>query len=60
VQGISSNNHSKNEEMVIMANIEVNRQAPDFEMEDFNGNEFKLSNFKGKKNILIVLNRGFV
>lgn len=43
-----------------MASIEVNKEAPDFEIEDFKGNNFKLSNFKGKKNVLIVLNRGFV
>ena len=46
--------------MVKMASIEVNKEAPDFEIEDFKGNKFKLSSFKGKKNILIVLNRGFV
>jgi peroxiredoxin len=43
-----------------MASIEVNKEAPDFEFEDFKGNSFKLSNFRGKKNVLIVLNRGFV
>jgi peroxiredoxin len=46
--------------MVKMASIEVNKEAPDFEIEDFKGNEFKLSNFRGAKNVLIVLNRGFV
>jgi len=40
--------------------IEINKKAPDFEMEDFKGNKFKLSNFNGKSNVLIVLNRGFV
>lgn len=43
-----------------MASIEVNKEAPDFEIEDFKGNKFKLSNFREKKNVLIVLNRGFV
>ena len=43
-----------------MASIEVNKEAPDFEIEDFEGNTFKLSTFSGNKNVLIVLNRGFV
>lgn len=43
-----------------MARVEVNQNAPDFEIEDFKGEKFKLSNFKGKSNVLIVLNRGFV
>lgn len=43
-----------------VASIEVNKIAPDFEAKDFKGETFKLSDFKGKKNILIVLNRGFV
>lgn len=43
-----------------MPSVEVNTPAPDFEMEDFKGETFKLSNFKNKKNVLIVLNRGFV
>lgn len=43
-----------------MASVEVNKQAPDFHMKDFKGEEFVLSSFKGKSNVLIVLNRGFV
>ena len=43
-----------------MSSIEVNQEAPDFEIEDFKGNKFKLSSFRGKSNVLIVLNRGFV
>lgn len=43
-----------------MSSIEVNKKAPDFEINDFKGNKFKLSDFKAKKNVLIVLNRGFV
>jgi len=43
-----------------VASVEINKVAPDFEIEDFNGNKFKLSSFKGRSNILIVLNRGFV
>lgn len=43
-----------------MSSIEVNKIAPDFEINDFQGNKFKLSDFREKKNVLIVLNRGFV
>jgi peroxiredoxin len=43
-----------------VASVEVNKVAPDFDLEDFTGNKFKLSDFRGKSNILIVLNRGFV
>lgn len=43
-----------------MASVEVNREAPDFEFKDFRGDMFKLSAFRGEKNVLIVLNRGFV
>ncbi len=43
-----------------MANVELRETAPDFEMEDFNGNRIKLSDFRGKSNVLIVLNRGFM
>lgn len=46
--------------MIKVANIELNKKAPDFEITDFKGGKFKLSNFKKESNILIVLNRGFV
>ncbi|MDD2371290.1 MAG: redoxin domain-containing protein [Firmicutes bacterium] len=43
-----------------MSIVEVNRTAPDFELMDFKGKIFKLSDYVGKKNIVIVLNRGFM
>lgn len=43
-----------------MASVEVNRPAPDFEMTDYLGNRIKLSDYQGKKNVLLVLNRGFI
>lgn len=43
-----------------MASVEVNMKAPDFEIVDYKGDSFKLSDLQGKKNVLIVLNRGFV
>lgn len=43
-----------------MGNIAINQKAPDFEIEDYKGNKFKLSDYRGKNNVLIVLNRGFM
>lgn len=43
-----------------MPQVEMNTPAPDFTLYDFNGKQFSLSEFKGKKHILMVLNRGFV
>ncbi len=40
--------------------IQINKPAPDFQLQDFNGNEVKLSNLFGYKNILLVFNRGFM
>ncbi|NWG34401.1 MAG: redoxin domain-containing protein [Chloroflexi bacterium] len=39
--------------------VELNQPAPDFTLADFKGSEVSLSNFRGKKNILLVFNRGF-
>ncbi len=33
--------------------------APDFELIDTRGNRVRLSDFRGKKPIVLVLNRGF-
>lgn len=43
-----------------MSHVEVNRPAPDFEIKDYLGVPIKLSDYQGKKNVLLVLNRGFV
>jgi peroxiredoxin len=43
-----------------MARVELNTQAPDFSLKDFKGNNVSLSDFRGKKNVLIVFNRGFM
>ena len=42
-----------------MAKVEMNQEAPQFELEDFKGEVIRLSDFKGKKNVLLVFNRGF-
>jgi peroxiredoxin len=33
--------------------------APDFGMEDSDGRMVRLSDYRGKKNVVLVLNRGF-
>jgi len=43
-----------------MATIEINAKAPDFAIKDVAGAMFKLADFQGKSNVLLVLNRGFV
>lgn len=43
-----------------MGNLAINEKAPDFCLVNYKGNNFKLSDFKEKSNVLIVLNRGFV
>lgn len=42
-----------------MARVELNTPAPDFILPDFNGNRVSLSDFIGRKNVLVVFNRGF-
>lgn len=34
--------------------------APDFELVDTQGNVIRLADYRGKKNIVLVLTRGFV
>ena len=43
-----------------MDKVMVNTPAPEFTLKDLNGNEVSLSDFRGKKNVLIVFNRGFI
>lgn len=43
-----------------MNRIELNTPAPNFTLVDFKENEISLSDFKDKKNVLLVFNRGFV
>jgi len=43
-----------------MAKVEINKPAPDFELDDWQGENIKLSNFFGRKNVLLVFNRGFI
>jgi peroxiredoxin len=42
-----------------MSRAELNKPAPNFTLTDFNGSEISLKDFQGKKNVLLVFNRGF-
>lgn len=42
-----------------MAKADINKQSPDFSLADYKGNTVTLSDYQGKKNVLLVFNRGF-
>jgi len=42
-----------------MTKIALDLPAPDFELADFHGDRFRLSELRGHKNALLVFNRGF-
>jgi mycoredoxin-dependent peroxiredoxin len=42
-----------------MPRVALNVTAPDFTLPDLNGNPVSLSDFRGRKNVLLVFNRTF-
>ena len=42
-----------------MPKVDLNTAAPDFTLQDYQGNMVSLSHFKGKQRVLLVFNRGF-
>lgn len=42
-----------------MSRVELNTDAPQFSLPDFNGNSVSLADFINQKNVLVVFNRGF-
>jgi peroxiredoxin len=42
-----------------MPQISLNTLAPNFVLQNFQGETVRLSDFKGKSNVLLVFNRGF-
>ena len=42
-----------------MSRVELNTSAPNFTLNDFNGKSVSLAEFAGKKNVVVVFNRGF-
>jgi cytochrome oxidase Cu insertion factor (SCO1/SenC/PrrC family) len=42
-----------------MPRVSLNQPAPDFSLPDFAGNRVSLSDFRGRKNVLLAFNRTF-
>ena len=43
-----------------MPKVQLNAPAPDFTLADLDGKEISLSDYEGKKHVLLVFNRGFM
>ncbi len=43
-----------------MPKVSVNMPAPDFKLTDHRGKEFSPQDYLGKKNVVLVFNRGFM
>jgi len=43
-----------------MSKVVINTPAPDFTLPDFTGKTVRLSDCRGKTNVLLVFNRGFM
>ncbi len=43
-----------------MKQLRINIEAPDFLLTDTHGNPVRLSDFRSKKAVVLVLNRGFM
>lgn len=43
-----------------MPRVTLDRPAPDFTLPDFTGHLVRLSDFLGRKRVLLVFNRGFM
>ena len=46
--------------MSMSKRVAFNTPAPDFTLDDFTGKPVSLSDFKEKKHVVLVLNRGFM
>jgi peroxiredoxin len=42
-----------------MSRVALDRDAPEFSLQDASGATVSLSDFRGRKNVLLVFNRGF-
>jgi peroxiredoxin len=42
-----------------MPRVALNQTAPDFSLPDFSGKSFRLADWRGQKNVLLVFNRTF-
>ena len=42
-----------------MSKVEVHAEAPDFALPDSRGQTVRLTDYRGRKHVVLVLNRGF-
>jgi len=42
-----------------MSKVSLNTPAPDFALRDYRGRLVRLADFRGKKNVVLLFNRGF-
>jgi len=42
-----------------MPKVSINTPAPDFALEDYEGKTVRLSDLKGKSNVILIFNRTF-
>jgi peroxiredoxin len=43
-----------------MSKVAINQPAPEFMLQDYQGNLVSLSHYRGKQPVLLVFNRGFM
>lgn len=43
-----------------MPQVKLNKNAPEFTLQDYQGNLVSLSHFRDKQNVLLIFNRGFM
>ena len=39
--------------------VQINTKAPDFSLQDFEGNTVRLSDYQDHKHVVLIFNRGF-
>lgn len=42
-----------------MPKVSINTPAPDFTLQDYEGKTVRLSDYKGKSNVILIFNRTF-
>ena len=40
--------------------VQIDTPAPDFSLDDYEGQPVRLSDYRGKKHVVLIFNRGFV
>jgi peroxiredoxin len=46
-------------EIAMPNRIEIDMPAPDFTLQDYNGNPVRLGDYRGRRHVVLVFNRGF-